>query len=64
MLEMFQGCENIKSLDLSKFDTSKVTDISSMFKNSMNLETIYLSSSFNTKNVKDMSSLFQGCEKI
>lgn len=31
MYEMFNCCESLVSLDLSSFDTSKVTDMNGMF---------------------------------
>lgn len=57
MSYMFQGIkEEGKDLDLSSFDTSKVTNMKSMFGaskfNSVNL------SSFNTSNVTDMNQMF------
>ena len=47
----------IKSLDLSSFDTSKVTDMHDMFFGMSNLTTLDLSN-FDTSNVMDMSSMF------
>ena len=54
--------ENILELDLSNFDTSKVTDMSGMFV-FMNLTTLNLSS-FNTANVTDMSAMFAGMSSL
>ena len=33
MSQLFDGCEKLNYLNLSNFDTKKVTDMSSMFKN-------------------------------
>jgi surface protein len=56
---MFEGCE-AHSLDLSSFDTSKVTDMQCMFAgckaHSLDL------SSFNTRNVTDMRAMFCECK--
>ena len=38
--EMFIGCRNVTSLDLSNFNTSKVTSMREMFQNCTNLTTI------------------------
>ena len=52
------------TLDVSNFDTSKVTDMSIMFYNSTNLKTIYVSNKFNTDKVTDSTSMFSGCTKL
>ena len=54
----FMDCMNLTNIDLSNLDTSKVTDMSSMF-NSCGLTSLDLSS-FNTSNVTNMSSMFSG----
>ena len=56
----FRNCENITSLDLSKLDTSKVTDMSGMFYNCIVLTTLDLSN-FDTSNVTDMNYIFYNC---
>ena len=53
-----QIIENILELDLSNFDTSKVTDMSTMFRYMYNLTTLNLSS-FNTSQVTDMGEMFR-----
>ena len=40
MAQMFQGCSNLKSLDLTSFDTSKVTNYGTMFNNMTNITEI------------------------
>ena len=42
---MFNGCQEI-TLDLSSFDTSKVTNMNQMFSYASNLVTIYASDKF------------------
>ena len=54
---MFRGMSNPTSLDLSKFDTSQVTDMSQMFSDMSNLATLNLFN-FDTSNVTNMSYMF------
>ena len=56
---MFYWMYNLTSLDLSNFDTSKVTDMKSMFYCMRILTTLDLSN-FNTSKVTDMSTMFAG----
>ena len=60
---MFANCKNITSIDLSSFDTSKVTNMSEMFYDCQNLEELDLSS-LNTKNITDMSCMFYNCKNL
>ena len=64
MSNMFSYCEGIDLLDLSKWDTSKVTDISSMFNDCRNLTEIKGIENFNTSNVINMDRLFYFCKKL
>ena len=57
MYGMFYNCSNLTSLDLSGFDTSKVTDMSSMFSNCNNLTSLDLSG-FDTSKVTNMANMF------
>ena len=59
----FRGCKNLKSLDLSSFDTRNVTNMYTMFGNCKSLKALDLSS-FNTKNVTNMAGMFGNCESI
>ena len=43
MIVMFNGCSRLTSLDVSKFDTSKVTDMGSMFSECSSLTSLDLS---------------------
>ena len=56
MFENFKGT----SLDLSKFNTSEITNMSFMFANCCNLKSLNLFS-FNTHKVTDMSGMFCEC---
>ena len=60
---MFAGCSEIKSLNLSNYDTSNVRDMSGMFKGMTNLEKLEINS-FNTKKVEYMSEMFESCSSI
>ena len=62
MSTMFSN-SNIKSLDLSSFDTSNVTRMYQMFKGCLNLESLDVSS-FDTRNVENMSQMFNNCTKL
>ncbi len=58
--EVVDTYSNLKILDLSKFRTSKMTDMSQMFYGcgALNLDL----SNFDTSNVYDMSYMFYGCK--
>ena len=60
---MFSGCNNILEIDLSDFDTSKVTDMSSMFSNCHSLSSLNLSN-FETTQVETMANMFYACSKL
>ena len=61
--DMFTNCINLKSIDLSSFNSSKVTNTGFMFYNCPSLEFINFSS-FNTENVDNMNCMFYGCSKL
>ena len=66
---MFDGIKSI-SIDFvdsngnTKFDTSGVTNMSYMFRNSKNLTTINGLSKLNTSNLKDMGEMFYNCNSL
>ncbi len=60
MRHMFENCSNITSIDLSNFDTSKVTNMDYMFDQCYGLTTLDLSS-FNTSKVTNMDYMFNQC---
>ena len=60
---MFQGLYNIINIDLSKFDSSEVTDMSNMFKGCSYLASINLNN-LNTLKVTNMSQMFYHCESL
>ena len=57
MSGMFRSVSNLTSLDLSNFNTFKVTDMSYMFSNMSNLTSLNLSN-FDTSQVTNMSYMF------
>ena len=59
----FSGLSSCTSFDLSKLDTSSVTDMSSMFFGCSALTVLDISN-FNTSQVVDMSYLFASCSKL
>ena len=56
-ISSFEDLAHVKDLDLSNFDTSKVTNMRYMFPDIYNLTTLDLSN-FNTSNVTDMYGMF------
>ena len=63
MSGMFNGCQKLSSLDLSKFNTEKVTNMSGMFYGCQKLSSLDLSK-FNTEKVTNMSSMFEDCQEL
>lgn len=60
---LFYACSNITSLDVSKFDTSRVTNMSSMFDGLSSLTSLDVSS-LNTSQVTDMRYMFSECDNL
>ena len=60
---IFAGCSSLTTLDLSSFDTSKVTDMHGMFSGCRSLTTLDLSN-FDTSKVTDMSNMFKDCSDL
>lgn len=67
MNDMFRENDNqtypFKSVDLSKWNTSKVTNMAGMFLNCKYLESLNLSN-WNTSKVINMDSMFEFCNKL
>ena len=61
--QMFHGCTNIISIDLSNFDSENVTNMNYMFSGCKNLKNIDISG-LNTDNVTKMSYMFYMCWNI
>ena len=63
MICMFDSCSSLKSLDISKFNTSNVTSMKGMFYGCSTLTSLDLSS-FNTSNVTNMGYMFYNCSSL
>ncbi|MFJ6920977.1 MAG: BspA family leucine-rich repeat surface protein [Lactobacillus crispatus] len=59
-----QYCGSLTSLDLSNWDTGKVTDMEAVFWGQKLLTTVGNFSNWDTGNVTNMWDLFAGCEKL
>ena len=57
-------CYSLTNLDLSSFNTQKVTDMSSMFYFCKVLRTIAVGGDWSTTNVIDSGSMFSGCTSL
>lgn len=57
------SCEFLKSLDLSNFDTSKVTTMNYMFFSCLELESLDILN-FDTSNVKSFVCMFYNSPKL
>ena len=60
---MFGMCSKLTSLDVTGFDTSKVTEMSSMFYSCSKLTSLDLTG-FDTSKVTSMSNMFSSCEEL
>lgn len=60
---LFQSLSNLKTLDLSKVDTSNVTNMSGMFDGCSSLQVLDVSG-FDTSNVTNMSFMFCVCSSL
>jgi surface protein len=63
MLNLFDGCESLVSLDLSHFDTSRIQDMGEMFNCCSSLTNLDISN-FNTSKVNNMYYMFHGCKNL
>ena len=60
---MFEGCYSLKSINLPKFEHSKINNFDNLFYNCSSLESIDLSN-LNTSNATSMSHMFFGCRSL
>ena len=60
---LFADCTLLKKVDISHFNTDKVTNMNSMFKGCKLLKEIVLAN-INTQNVTDMGCMFYGCKSL
>ena len=61
---MFLNCRALTSLDLSSFNTSKVTIMAGMFANCTNLSKIYVKTNWDVSKVTSATNLFLNCNKL
>lgn len=61
---MFSICTSLETLDLSSFNTEKVTNMFEMFVGSTNLRAINLPKGFIGSNVTDLNGMFRGCASL
>lgn len=64
MGSMFSKCTCCETLDLSSFNTEKVTNMLAMFEGSMSLRTIKLPKGFIGSNVTNLNATFRGCASL
>ena len=60
---MFSGCSALTSIDVSKWDTSNVTNMGSMFSDCYALTSLDVSK-WDTSNVTNMGNMFSGCSAL
>ena len=60
---MFYGCSQLTSLDVTHFNTEKVTNMLQMFTDCRSLTSLDITN-FNTANVANMGSMFYGCSSL
>ena len=63
MSNMFNGCSNLTSINMSGWDTSNVTTMYSVFRECSKLTSLDLSS-FNTSNVTSMVNMFEDVSEL
>lgn len=61
---MFSSCTSLETLDLSSFNTEKVTTMATMFEKSKNLHSIKLPKGFIGSSVTNLNATFRGCESL
>ncbi|HOH87245.1 BspA family leucine-rich repeat surface protein, partial [Ruminococcus sp.] len=60
---MFKDCKNLKSIDVSGFDTSNVNEMRLVFSGCESLTSLDVSG-FDTSKVNNMQSMFYGCSSL
>ena len=63
MYRMFENCSSLKDINLSSFNTSKVTHMTCMFRGCSSLEKLDLSS-FSTDNLESMNYMSCKCSSL
>ena len=60
---LFSNCKSLTNINLSNFDTQKVTSITYLFQGCKSLKYVNLSN-FTVRNDTAMSCVFLGCESL
>ena len=61
---LFCDCSNVRTLNLTGWNTKHITDMSHMFYGCTKLEQIKGLENLNVKNVESMKEMFNGCESL
>ena len=61
--KLFDGCENIRTINIKKFYRTNITNMSWMFNLCYSLKNINISN-FKTNNVTNMRGMFNGCRNL
>ena len=61
---IFNGCGTIKTIDLSRFDVSKVTSLAGAFSNCKELVEVIGLENWDTSNVTTMAGTFYNCQQL
>ena len=64
MRSMFSSCTSLETLDLSSFNTEKVTNMVTMFENSKHLRSLKLPKGFIGSSVTNLNAMFRDCESL
>ena len=64
MESMFRNADELITLDISNFDTSKVTDMSYSFSGCSSLKNLYYLSNLNSPSVINREGIFEGCYEL
>ena len=64
MNHMFSNCQSLTSLDVSSFNTAKVTSMSGMFQSCSDLTTVYCDKDWQGDVVQDSKDMFADCSKL
>ena len=61
---VFEGCENLTSVNLSSFTFENVKNMSNLFNGCKDLKSVNFSETINSTNLIDIDGMFEGCESI
>ena len=63
---MFKNCTNLETLNIKKWDVSKVTNMKYMFEGDTKLANVYVASDWNSKIKENVSGadMFKNCTSI